>query len=603
MGEESPGEFTLPELPDLSSIKRLSLDSETDGVNCFKSKPVGLSITYRTDKLNKLYLPFGHSVGNLDKDLVLNWCNTELRDKEIVFANAKFDIHMLYNLGVDLEKLNVKPSDIAFNGALLDDDRRAGLDLASLAKEYTDLEKLEFNGDKSRMKEYPSWLVKDYAERDAEATYLVDENTQSQIRNQGLEKVLALENSIIYAICDIERNGCRIDVDKLTRWNVQVKKELQEILFSLYSEVGTVNPNSPESLVKIFRSLSIPMPTEMTSDTNKKGKAIKSRPSFTNLFLKSVNHPTIKKILRARQLDSLLSKFLGKFLDGVEGDLLRFQLHQLKGDSDFGTISGRFSSSGGGEGDTGYSFNVQQVYSVEKQSEEIGDDYIIRELFIPDEGYKFFACDAKQIEYRLFAILSKAPKILKAYQDDPEADYHQVIMDIIKPKIPTITRKPVKNVNFARLYGAQTTKIAKMLGLSKPEAEAFLKDYDAVLPEAGGLMRAMMAEAEQKGFVSTLYGRRARFKTGERLHSALNRVIQGLAADLYKMKLKRIYEERHTLGIHKLRQPVHDEQCGDISPDPTYHFLLEECFAEQELELSVPILWDNAFGNNWRACK
>jgi len=103
--------------------------------------------------------------------------------------------------------------------------------------------------------------------------------------------------------------------------------------------------------------------------------------------------------------------------------------------------------------------------------------------------------------------------------------------------------------------------------------------------------------------VTTLLARRARFGKNDRFHSAVNRVIQGSAADLMKLKLRRVYRERETLGILKLRQTVHDEQTGDKDPDPKYTKRIQECFAVQEVPLRVPIIWEMKTGRNWRECK
>jgi DNA polymerase I-like protein with 3'-5' exonuclease and polymerase domains len=69
-----------------------------------------------------------------------------------------------------------------------------------------------------------------------------------------------------------------------------------------------------------------------------------------------------------------------------------------------------------------------------------------------------------------------------------------------------------------------------------------------------------------------------------------------------KLKMLRVYNERNTIGIHKMRQQVHDEQCGDKDPDPKYTKLIEECFNVQEVPLRVPILWDLTVGQDWGKC-
>lgn len=581
-------------LPDLSEITRIGFDTETTGKNPFKDVPVGFSIAWRTDSLNKLYLPVGHSEGNLDRDVVKSWLAANLRRKHIVGSNTKFDVHMCKNWGLDLEALEVKTGDIAFNGALLVDKRGAGLGLDTLGTLYVGRGKMPFQGDMNRMADYPSWMVAPYAEEDAGLALEVEESTLPLLSREGLMRVLALEEDLVYFVCEIERNGCRVNVPKLELWRREVRDEYEALAMELYRKSGMlVNPNSGDSIMDFLKVIGVEPPEAKTAS----GKT-----SFSESLLLGLKDPYVEKLVNMRRLESLLSKYLDKFHDGLEGDLLRSQFHQLKSD-EFGTISGRFSSSGGGDTARGYNFNAQQVITADKQQKDMGDHHIIRELIVPDNGFEFWACDAAQIEYRLFGHFSNAPKIIEAYRNDPTTNFHKLVMAMIVPFVPDIPYKHVKNVNFARLYGAGLHKIALMLGVSDEKAAEYLTPYDRVFPEAKSLGKRYMDEAKDRGYVSTILGRRARLGPHDKIHSAVNRVIQGTAADIMKMKLRRVYRERKTLGIHKLRQTVHDEQCGDKDPDPKYTALIQECFNEQEANLNVPILWDLATGTNWKECK
>jgi DNA polymerase I-like protein with 3'-5' exonuclease and polymerase domains len=317
----------------------------------------------------------------------------------------------------------------------------------------------------------------------------------------------------------------------------------------------------------------------------------------------------VKLAVEARQLDSLLSKYLNKYRKAIgDGDLLRFHMYQLRaGEEDRGTVSGRYSSA---------DVNIQQVYKAERQEEEIGGLYIIRELFEPDDGFDFFSADASQIEFRLFGHYSGSRKLINAYRENPRQDFHQLVADLFRQP-----RYQAKNNNFGKLYGMGRRKTALRLGLPcgcgcpdqdfwnndcheadcpAVKANAIIDEYDREFPEAKRLMRSAMRLAETRGYVKTLLGRVARFPKKQRLHAALNRVIQGSAADLFKLKLWRLYQERATLGLHKIRLLVHDEVAGDQERDPNKRRLLEECLAEQEIELKVPILWDTAWGKTWK---
>jgi DNA polymerase I-like protein with 3'-5' exonuclease and polymerase domains len=603
--------------PELTGVERLTLDTETTGTHFLDDRPVGISIAYRAPDLRSVYLPFGHAYGNLDLDLVRRWARTELRGKEVTFCNAKFDVHQCRNVGIDLEALGVRPRDVSFSGALLDDNRVSGFGLNDLAIKYTGEGKVELPGGFKNLQERSAWEVADYAAHDARKTYDVDEATRPELTRQGLDVVAQLENDLIYGVCHIERNGARLNLEKLERWIGEMRREVDDAQLAIFRLSGLlVNPNSGGDLHKLLLKVGAKSPGYQ----GKKGWA-----GFTDGNLKAVKHEVIPHVLRARHADSILSKFLLKYQQALRGDTVYFQLHQLKGDEEFGAVSGRFSSSGSGRSNGGYGMNAQQVIKKEKQVEELGERWIIRELFIPDDGFRFFACDAKQIEYRLFGHYTAAPAILAAYEADPEADYHSVVMELLRPLVPgwlhkpaKQIRKPTKNVNFARLYGAGAGKIAFMLGLDGvtsiipvrprdvptvlPETYQFLQAYDTILPEANQLMEQTINLARGRGWVKTILGRRARFGPDDRHYSALNRIVQGAAADIAKLKLRDTYRERATLGIHKLRQVVHDESCGDVDPDPMVHARLQEFFDEQVIDLKVPILWDLSIGDNWAEC-
>jgi DNA polymerase-1 len=591
--------WTTPtELPSLEGVRRVAFDTETTGLNHMRDRVVGFSLAWRApqdNSLRKTYLPIGHYDGNLDREIVLNYLKTELVGKEIVGANTKFDLHACLNTGLDLEAAGVQPRDVAFSAALLDDEQRGGLDLDSLGRRYAGEGKLPFPMQGARMADLPASAVGAYAEQDARVTLLVDEATQPLLDRDGLDGVADLENSIIYAVVCLERTGCRIDRDKLALWRRSARADYENLLRSIHAATGLMlNPTATDEYQRLLRQLDLPL-----FRPNAKGTV-----NFNEDELRAHHHPVIDAALKARALASLMAKFLDKFwttLERTGGDRLYSQYHQLKSTEEYGTVSGRFSSSGGGEAESGYSFNAQQTIHPENQTDV---PYIIRELFIPDEGRKFFSVDAAQIEYRILAHLTAAPKILAAYKENPDADFHQLVTDIALPHAPTTTRKHMKNVNFARLYGAGEEKIALMLGISLEATRAFLKVYDQVFPEAGRLLKGKGAEARERGYVTTLLGRRARFtsKTA-RVHSAVNRVIQGTAADIMKLKLKRVYDERRTLGITALRMTVHDELDGDHTGAERDLRRMRECFAVQELKLRVPIRWSLDVGDNWYACK
>jgi DNA polymerase I-like protein with 3'-5' exonuclease and polymerase domains len=141
---------------------------------------------------------------------------------------------------------------------------------------------------------------------------------------------------------------------------------------------------------------------------------------------------------------------------------------------------------------------------------------------------------------------------------------------------------------------------ATMPGLAK--ALEVYDAYDREFPDAARMVKLAKNTAQTRRYVKTLLGRRARFGgKNHRVHSALNRVVQGTAADINKLMLVDVYNHREELGL-KLRFTVHDELDADMHPDANVE-RIEEFFNIQRLELAVPILWDVGVGSSWGTAK
>ncbi len=214
----------------------------------------------------------------------------------------------------------------------------------------------------------------------------------------------------------------------------------------------------------------------------------------------------------------------------------------------------------------------------------------------------FGSADAKQIEYRVFAALANARSVIEAYRNDPSTDYHCFVHDRIRPFKPNIDRTTVKNVNFGFAFGASDRTTAITAGISIKEAGEITEFCRTLLPERDPFINKCSYQAEHQGYVTTILGRRARFGKNDTFYKAVNRIVQGSAADLFKCSLRDLYREHKTLGITKLRQIVHDEFNYDRQPDEVYSKRIQEFLDEQRIPLSIPITWETKMGMTWRDC-
>jgi DNA polymerase-1 len=635
------------ELPIIQGrFKRIGLDDETTGKNKFKDTPVGTAIATPDGK--KYYIPHAHEGGgNYDPDLVHRWKREQLRDITIVNLNTGYDAEVERNDGIDLEAQGCLLHDVAHSAALLNENRVMGFNLNDLGLEYCGYGKLELEGRPDDIYREHSSRIGHYAENDAALALAIDTAQRPLIEAEGLQRVEQLEDRLIWANNHMERSALRIDVPKLEAWSEQLGIDIGSEIMSIWDTTGLkIYPNKTKganSLLSLCAWADEDPPTLTQADLNnmtstERLTAELGKVSFKRSVMQRLKSPVFAHAILARDLLSLKSKYISKLMRLRQGDLARFVLHQLRSsDEDAtgldGTVTGRYSSSGGKDKS---GFNAQQWSKVEKQLQVMGADfrYIIRELFIPDDGFDFFASDASQIEFRLFAHYSNDADLIRRYAEDPTIDFHFLVTCLMNPgKDPVADYKWLKSVrstifkhiNFGVLYGMGRAKLAVKLGLAcicgdipanlfwdneehfdgcpARQANDIMNQYHKSFPAAKRLMRACADKAEEVGFVHTLLGRRGRFEEGDdRFYKSLNKVIQGGAADAFKTKVLSVYDNRNTLGIHKLRAPVHDEQTGDISKDPAHKKLLLECLAEQDFKLKVDLRWDTKFGANWREC-
>lgn len=619
------------ELPCLDGVKELAFDTETTGKNKRSDNPIGLS--FRTDTGHKAYLPWGHMGGNLDPEKVKQWCKKELINKKLIGLNIGFDAEVMLRWGVDLEAQGNQLYDVAHGAALLNENRYAGFNLADLGVEYVGRPKADDPLEKDRMPDYHASMVGAYAEEDANLTWDVYQAQRPLIAKDDLTRVDDLESKLIWANNHMERSGARLDVGKLSRFTQDLAAEVGDITMNIWKKTGVkLDPGKNITWDRLFNACGMDANQPLIGT---KGEA---KSSYTEDFLKTINHDLVQAGLRIRRLLSLKSKYLDKYEAARIGDFLPFNLYQLRaGEEEQGTVVGRYSSA---------RVNIQQVFKVENQVKRFGDGYIIRELMIPDDGFDMFTADGSQLQFRLFAHLSKDAGLIKAYHEGYErwlaggkdVDFHQMVADLF-----SLSRQNAKTNNFALVMGMGRALLAHNLGKAcncQPEkywwwtgdrdtyksfednenhasdcpaieANKLADQYESSFPSAKQTMEYVVNFAKKNDFVPTLLGRRRRYSENERrggvtqktrYYKALASWLQGSEADIVKTKLLRLYNERNNIGIHKMRMPVHDEATGDIEKDEKARERLREVLRIQEIPCRVPISWNDEYGPNWRAC-
>ncbi len=594
-------------LPDLSSHSEIAIDLETRDPNLLTlgsgsvrrdGEVVGIAVAVEGWSG---YFPIAHEGGgNMDRALVLDWFEEVLHTTSTkIFHNAMYDVSWIRSLGFHI------------NGGIIDtmiaasliDENRFSYTLDSVGKDYIGMRKNEkllqdaakdFGvNPKAEMWRLPAPFVGEYAEKDAEITLKLWHALQHEISKQDLWDVFNLETNLFPCLVDMKFKGVRVDIAKAQA----VKQQLIETEKGLLQDINKIAGFDVEiwaaaSIAKAFDTKKIPY------DRTEKGA-----PSFTKNFLATHPAELPKLINEAREINKANTTFIDTILKHEHKGRIHAEINQIRSDQG-GTVTGRFS------------YNNPNLQQIPARHKELGP--LIRSLFIPEEKHTWCCFDYSQQEPRIlvhFASLMKLEgtgAIVDAYKKG-SADFHQMIADMAG-----IDRKQAKTINLGIMYGMGKNKLMAELGLMKDAAEKLLKTYHQRAPFVKMLSEAVARRADDSGKIRTIGGRLCHFDLWEphgfgikkplkhadalREHGpgikraftykALNKLIQGSAADMTKQSMLALYQE----GVIPHVQ-IHDELDISVASLQESEKIID--IMEQAVELQVPNKVDFEKGANW----
>jgi DNA polymerase I-like protein with 3'-5' exonuclease and polymerase domains len=607
---EAQTEWVKPtEFPDLRNVDEIAIDLETKDPDLIKKgsgsvigngEVIGIAVA---TKHYKGYFPIGHEGGgNMEKARVLSWFKDVVEAPSTkIFHNAMYDVCWIRSLGF---KVN---GDIVCTmiAAAVTDENRFRYDLNSLSWHYLGYGKNEAAlaeaasewgiDPKAEMYKLPSMHVGAYAERDAEATFGLWQEMKKEIINQDLEDIFDLETELFPCLVDMRFKGVRVDIERAHQMKKEFKTAEQDLLNKIKGETNIDTQIwAARSIANVFDILRLEYPrTEKTE-----------APSFTKNFLQEHKHPVVRMIAQAREINKAHTTFIDSILRHEHKGRIHAEINQLRSQTG-GTVTGRFSYQNP---------NLQQIPA---RNKDLGPK--IRSLFIPEEGCKWGVFDYSQQEPRLvvhYAALYKLPSVydvIEAYETDPNSDFHQTVADMAE-----IPRSQAKTINLGLFYGMGKAKLQAELGVTKEKAAELFNTYHNKVPFVKQLMEKASNRAQDRGQIRTLLGRLCRFHLWEpnsfgmhkamshedalREHGpgikraytykALNKLIQGSAADMTKKSMLELYKE----GIVPHIQ-IHDELDLSIESDAQSKKVIE--IMEQAVTLEVPNKVDYEHGKNW----
>ena len=620
---EAQTEWISPEsFPDLKAYKYIAIDLETRDPG-LKSRGSGaligdgdiVGIAVAVEGWSGYY-SFGHKEGNFfDEAVVMRWIKEVCALPNVkLFHNAMYDVCWLKAYGV---KINGHIVDTMVMASLVDENRlwyslnSLSIDYLGQVKDETALraaaDKAGIDA-KSEMWKLPAMYVGSYAEKDAELTLALFKKLSVEIKTQDLTKVFDLETQLFPCLIDMKFKGVRVDVEAAHKLKQQLASQEDSLLLEVKKETG-LEPQiwAARSIAKVFDKLKLDY--EVTAKTK--------APSFTKNFLQEHKHPIVNKIAKAREINKAHTTFIDTIIKYQHKGRIHADINPIRGDSG-GTVTGRFSYSNP---------NLQQIPARNKQ---LGP--MIRSLFIPENNHKWGCFDYSQQEPRLvvhyaatkFKGDEEVTEIVERFQNNT-VDFHQTVADMAN-----ISRTQAKTINLGLFYGMGKAKLQAELGLStKDEATKLFNKYHDSVPFVKDLMDAISRAGSAFGYIKTFGGRKCRFNKWEIAewnngkftapmskadaeaayfekypkatkanirraftYKALNKLIQGSAADMTKQSMLDLYRE----GIVPHIQ-IHDELDISVESEEQAKKIIE--IMEKAVKLKIPNKVDYESGNNW----
>jgi len=407
------------------------------------------------------------------------------------------------------------------------------------------------------------------------------------------EEMLPLYEDIELPLCDVlfrmEKAGIAIDRHQLSQFGDMLSARIRGCEEQIYAMAGErFNILSPKQLGELlFDKLGLP-PVKKTKTGYSTNAEVLEK-------LKG-KHPIIPAIMDYRMLTKLKSTYADGLLKSIGLDgRIRTTFQNLV------TATGRLSST---------EPNLQNIPVRTDMGAEI------RKMFIPKEGCVLVDADYSQIELRVLAHIAGDENMIEAFQSG--LDIHSAtaaqVFRVAHKDVTPLQRRHAKAVNFGIVYGISEFSLAEDIGVSRYEAKEYIQSYLANYRQVGEYMKNVVAEAREKGYTTTVYGRRRQIpeltssnfnirQGAERI--ALNTPIQGTAADMIKLAMIRVDAAlREKFPQARLLLQVHDElivECPEEIAPKVAALVSREM--EAIASLRVPLVAEAKWGKSWYDAK
>ena len=399
-----------------------------------------------------------------------------------------------------------------------------------------------------------------------------------------------VERPLVRVLARMELAGVRVDTVELARLGRELADEARALERTVQDLAGTsFLVNSPQQLGEILYGKLGLVPAKKTRT---------GRNSTDSQTLEKLRdeHPIVPAVLRYREVEKLRSTYTDALMAEVGPD---GRVHATFNQTVART--GRLSS------------DAPNLHNIPVRTDEGRQ---LRRVFVPEPGTSFLVADYNQIELRVIAHLAQDPGLVEAFRNG--SDIHRMtaarIFDVAPADVTIAMRSKAKMVSYGLAYGMEAYGLAQRLGIARVEAAQILEAYFESFPNVRSYMDKVVAEARDKGYTETLFGRRRLIPelsssqysvrmAGER--QAMNAGIQGLAADIFKVALVKLDAALEARGMRsRLVLQVHDEVILEVPPserDEATAVTLDAMHGAADL--SVPLEVNLSWGESWAEAK
>jgi len=572
-----------------------AIDTETTSKHPMKAALVGISFSYMDD--TGFYIPIAHThpgeVEQPKKEEILRIFKPILENPEIqkIGQNIKYDY-------IVLAKYGIKITGIAFDTMIashLLNPATRGHSLDSIAMNLfgyktISYEKIAGKGkNQIGFEETPISEAVDYAAEDADLTFMAYGKFKKMLQDKELLPLMEnVEVPLISVLANMEMVGFKVDAKALANLSLTFEAEMKILEKQIYDLAGEkFNINSSQQLgVILFEKLKL----KASKKTKKKTGYSTDVEVLTKL---AKTHELPEKLLRYRTLGKLKSTYVESLTQLIHPDTGR--IHTSFNQAI--TVTGRLSSS---------KPNLQNIPIRKKEGK------LIREAFIPEEGYTLISADYSQIELRILAHCAQDKILIEAFNNDEDIHTRTAleVFQVLEAFITEDLRSQAKAINFGIVYGMSAFRLSNELNISRKMATAYIDNYFKRYAGVKAFIDNTIEETKKSCEVVTIFGRKRRLDDIRSSNAnirnfaqraAINTPIQGSAADLIKLAM---IQMEAALVKNKLKSrmllSVHDEIIFETPVEEKDQLItLAREIMENVYPLKVPLKVNFGSGETW----